>query len=89
MFAGEAGGFCNGLFGRQGWCSPSAAGWKAARKKFNGNSGRGIRFVSDVSGRFFLCLCQTEHSGHRSVINFLVNISTGLAAYSICQTHVI
>lgn len=34
-----------------GWCSPSAMGWKSARR-FKAGSGRGIGFMPDASGRF-------------------------------------
>ena len=37
-----------------GWYSPSAMAWKSAQR-FKAGNGRGIGFVPDASGRFFLC----------------------------------
>lgn len=39
-----------------GWCSPSATGWKSARR-YKAGSGQGIEVAPDASGRCFCVFC--------------------------------
>ena len=40
------------------------------------------RAIIETINDFLKNICQIEHTRHRSVINFIVNLISGLAAYS-------